>query len=223
MQRLVEAYPEWLSRAEGNFIVWKDGTKMLWDDGKGDKDFAVLESDPDLQDMFTFAYPLDSVIFRENYDPGRIRNEAFFKKMYGSNAQQTASQLVTVHWLEGEASLRITKVNGVDKVLAAVVQELAQMPALRKYLTTPGGTFNWRVIAGTDRLSAHSFGMAIDIHVKYADYWRWAPEFKAGKPLVYRNQIPMEIVRVFEKHGFVWGGKWYHYDTMHFEYRPEML
>jgi len=21
----------------------------------------------------------------------------------------------------------------------------------------------------------------------------------------------------------VWGGKWYHYDTMHFEYRPEIL
>jgi peptidoglycan L-alanyl-D-glutamate endopeptidase CwlK len=32
-----------------------------------------------------------------------------------------------------------------------------------------------------------------------------------------------EIVRIFEKHGFVWGGKWYHYDTMHFEYRPEIV
>jgi peptidoglycan LD-endopeptidase CwlK len=28
---------------------------------------------------------------------------------------------------------------------------------------------------------------------------------------------------VFEKHGFIWGAKWYHYDTMHFEYRPELL
>ena len=33
----------------------------------------------------------------------------------------------------------------------------------------------------------------------------------------------MEIVRIFEKHGFIWGGRWYHYDTMHFEYRPELL
>ncbi|MDP3291618.1 MAG: M15 family metallopeptidase, partial [Sulfuricurvum sp.] len=24
-------------------------------------------------------------------------------------------------------------------------------------------------------------------------------------------------------HGFIWGGRWYHYDTMHFEYRPELL
>ena len=33
----------------------------------------------------------------------------------------------------------------------------------------------------------------------------------------------MEIVRIFEKHGFIWGGKWHHYDTMHFEYRPELV
>jgi hypothetical protein len=41
--------------------------------------------------------------------------------------------------------------------------------------------------------------------------------------LPYRNAIPLEIVRIFEKHGFIWGGAWYHYDTMHFEYRPELL
>ena len=28
---------------------------------------------------------------------------------------------------------------------------------------------------------------------------------------------------IFERHGFIWGGKWHHYDTMHFEYRPELL
>ena len=26
-----------------------------------------------------------------------------------------------------------------------------------------------------------------------------------------------------EAEGFIWGGRWYHYDTMHFEYRPELL
>ncbi|MGC1959145.1 MAG: M15 family metallopeptidase, partial [Pseudolabrys sp.] len=38
-----------------------------------------------------------------------------------------------------------------------------------------------------------------------------------------RNRIPIEIVRIFEKQGFIWGGYWYHFDTMHFEYRPELL
>jgi hypothetical protein len=26
------------------------------------------------------------------------------------------------------------------------------------------------------------------------------------------------VAWIFEKHGFIWGGEWYHYDTMHFEY-----
>jgi hypothetical protein len=30
-------------------------------------------------------------------------------------------------------------------------------------------------------------------------------------------------VDIFERHGFIWGGKWGHFDTMHFEYRPELL
>ena len=31
-------------------------------------------------------------------------------------------------------------------------------------------------------------------------------------PLVYNNKIPLEIVAAFEKHGFIWGGKWYRFD-----------
>ena len=40
---------------------------------------------------------------------------------------------------------------------------------------------------------------------------------------VLRNNYPQEIVELFEKHGFIWGGKWSHFDLMHFEYRPELL
>jgi HSP20 family protein len=39
----------------------------------------------------------------------------------------------------------------------------------------------------------------------------------------YRNRMPQEIVSIFERQGFIWGGKWNHFDTMHFEYRPELL
>ena len=34
---------------------------------------------------------------------------------------------------------------------------------------------------------------------------------------------PPSFVEVFEQHGFVWGGKWLYFDTIHFEYRPEAL
>ena len=63
----------------------------------------------------------------------------------------------------------------------------------------------------------HAWGAAIDLNTKFADYWLWNPK------VAYRNRIPIEIVEIFEKHGFIWGGKWGHFDTMHFEYRPELL
>ena len=89
-------------------------------------------------------------------------------------------------------------------------------------LNPVAGTYACRVIAGTERRSTHGYGIAIDLALKHAHYWRWSKPDATGV-YSWRNDIPEEIVRVFEKHGFIWGGRWYHYDTMHFEYRPELL
>ena len=42
MERLVSSYPEFLAGHEGNELVWKDGTRMPFDDGKRDKEFETL-------------------------------------------------------------------------------------------------------------------------------------------------------------------------------------
>ena len=34
---------------------------------------------------------------------------------------------------------------------------------------------------------------------------------------------PEAVVKAFERRGFVWGGKWFFWDLVHFEYRPEIL
>ncbi|MEK7661051.1 MAG: M15 family metallopeptidase, partial [Pseudomonadota bacterium] len=60
---------------------------------------------------------------------------------------------------------------------------------------------------------------AIDLNSSYGEYWRWQKDKSKG--IRYNNRMPMEIVRIFENNGFIWGGRWYHYDTFHFEYRPE--
>ncbi len=107
--------------------------------------------------------------------------------------------------------------------LAAVSAELDRLPkAFDRYLAPASGTYNCRPIAGTNRVSAHGWGFAVDIVANQSDYWRWAATDGAEK-VAYRNRIPLEIVHIFERHGFIWGGRWYHYDTMHFEYRPELL
>ena len=219
-EKLIKAYPEYLKACENNQIVWKNGERQLYDDGK-QKTFDQLLENADVQDMFAFAYPVGKDSYQApalNYDPGRVRNEEFFKRMYGTSKEEVKSRLTTIKWLDGE-TIKIHSANGVSEKLAAVSKELAQLPnELKKYVIDTSGTFNWRVISGTDRLSNHSFAVAIDINTKYSHYWQWS---KGGYQ--YKNSIPHEIVEIFEKHGFIWGGKWYHYDTMHFEYRPELL
>lgn len=80
----------------------------------------------------------------------------------------------------------------------------------------------WWPIAGTGRLSLHSFGIAVDLGGPRADYRLWGARANDGR-FAWRSRIHWEIVEVFKRHGFIWGGKWHHYDTMHFEYRPELF
>lgn len=217
-EALLLAYPGHLSHFEDNHIVWRDGTRMVWDDGKS-KSVDELLDHPDLEDMFGQSYPVDSVVFAPDFDPGRCRPDPFFKKIYGADASAVQQHLVDVDWF-GQ-TLQFNRENGAVDSLKAVARELKTHPEWLGYLLPSAGTFNWRMVAGTQRLSNHSFGIAIDLHVKHAHYWRWSKEFKAGLALKWQNSLPMGLVKVFERHGFIWGGKWYHYDTMHFEFRPE--
>ena len=221
-KKLVLVYDE-IVACENNYLIWKDGTKMIYDDGIDKSSFQKLLDIPDIKDMFYMKYPVGPNSYTHpeyNYDPGRIRNEAFMKKLYGYDKQEVSRNLVRIAWLPNSTNkmISVSSKNNLAKQLRKVSAELDQLPErFKKYITTTAGTFNWRKISGTSRLSVHSFGAAIDLNVKYASYWKWKKKY------AYHNQVPKEIVEIFEKHGFIWGGKWYHYDTMHFEYRPELL
>jgi peptidoglycan L-alanyl-D-glutamate endopeptidase CwlK len=230
LQRLLKAYPNQFEKATANRLIWKDGTEMIYDDGLEDKEFIDLLQNPDLEDqLMAMPYPkglADQPQPKE--DPGRVRYEPFFKKMYGNSKEEVRQNLTEIIWLPKSIGkkLQVTTVNDIHLKLESISNQLDTMPELLKYLQNPGGTFNWRFIAGTKRLSLHSFGMTIDINVQYSDYWRWhvkGEDPNGSRIIEYRNQIPMKIVEIFEAHGFIWGGKWYHYDSMHFEYRPELL
>jgi hypothetical protein len=222
--KLVKAYPDFLDSADAATLFWKDGTQMQWDDGVDNKTHDEKLNSPDLEDMMSQKYDKGAEWNSppsENFEPGRIRYEPFFKKMYGSSSSEVQKNLVTVQWLPSicGCTVQFSGVNGAADKLKAVSDEIEAKLAgeFNKYINKTAGTFNWRNIAGTNRLSTHAFGTAIDINTKYSNYWQWEGD------MIWKNQIPLEIVEIFEKHGFIWGGKWYHYDTMHFEYRPELL
>lgn len=226
--RLTAGYAGVVKSVDSKSVVFKDGATLPLDDGAGDKTFNDWLAKPAIKDMFRLPYPSGTAASApaRDFDPGRARNTLFFTKVYGDCRQnQVAGKLVSVSWLPKKygRAIKITSVNGVADKLRAVSAELDQLPAhFNRYLFPIGGTYVCRSIAGTDALSAHGYGIAIDIAVKPSHYWRW-PKVPADGNVVYRNAIPSEIVSVFEKHGFIWGGRWYHHDTMHFEYRPELL
>ena len=200
-------------------LVLPSGQGLPWNkDPNKVKTLDQVINEPDLQDMFSTRYPTGTIapITNESHDPGRIRVEALFEHAYPKRGLVIDDFLGKRLQFAGHAAPALER---VGKHLAAL---RAKDPKIGPFVDTLGGTFNERVIAGTTRKSAHSFGVAIDLNPKLSHYWRWSKAGPGGKPK-WENKFPQSIVDVFEQEGFIWGGRWYHYDTMHFEYRPELL
>jgi hypothetical protein len=86
-------------------------------------------------------------------------------------------------------------------------------------------------IVGSGSRSHHAWGLAIDLvpssYQGRQVYWRWSRVFNRQNwhriPLSERWNPPLAVIEAFEAHGFIWGGKWSHFDQIHFEFRPEIL
>lgn len=214
-----------------------------------DLDFYDRLENMDIRSVLAIPYqpgilPLPEV--RRNFDPGRLRSEPLLKASFGWNESQVRAQLVPTKFL-GQ-TLKFQKNLGAAAALEKAGEDLAREserdPSLKKFLEPfSSGKINlkeygflWRNVSGTTRLSTHSFGTAIDLLLDEGpQYWLWDekqknPEKAKLGEIAYRNDhyIPRaapifhwKAVEIMERHGFIWGGKWNHYDTMHFEYRPE--
>lgn len=66
------------------------------------------------------------------------------------------------------------------------------------------GCYYPRFIAGSDSLSLHSFGIALDLNV---------PGNQRGTV----GEMDRTVVSIFKRWGFAWGGDWNYTDPMHFE------
>jgi hypothetical protein len=92
-------------------------------------------------------------------------------------------------------------------------QAFAEIEAkgLRNRILTYAGSFVPRMIRGSTRTpSEHSFGTAFDINVAWNGLNRPpAPKGKTGSVV--------ELIPIFEKWGFRWGGNFSRKDGMHFE------
>jgi hypothetical protein len=187
------------------------GQRIPYDDGKKKSSEEKLEH-PDVKDAFAPRYRTGAIapVTAPDDDPGRTRLDALFRATYPTK------ELVTIDFAGHKVQVHKKAAPAFARVSARIGALVARDKSLAPFVARLGGTFNARNIAGTDRPSAHSYGIAIDLNDKLSDYWRWS---KSG----WHNRIPQAIVDAFEAEGFIWGGRWYHFDTMHFEWRPELL
>lgn len=95
--------------------------------------------------------------------------------------------------------------------------------------------FNYRTVDGTDKLSKHALGLAIDINPFYNPYVRYtkdggqlvSPEGSeryADRTLSFPYKIDTDDLcyRLFIEHGFTWGGSWNSSkDYQHFQKVPD--
>lgn len=205
------------------YLVMNSGNRILYDDKKT-KTFDEKFNNADLQDMMEQIYPLYSANYlrSKDFNPGRFRVYALFREVYGSTKQKIEENLVSVKF--GNSNLLFNKNNNASNALMRINSELVSLTRTRKDITSfvfpSSGTFKYRSIAGTGLLSAHSFGTAIDLAANGKDYWQWASRNEGQKRM---SVYPPEVVRIFEKNNFIWGGRWGYFDLMHYEYRPELL
>lgn len=117
----------------------------------------------------------------------------------------------------------------VDRELRA---RMADDPDLRAFVASLSriDSQNWRWVAGTRSTSRHAYGVALDLiprsYQGRFSYWRWAAQAGVSEwwdlTAAQRWHPPESVIATFEEHGFIWGGRWTLFDSIHFEYRPEV-
>lgn len=127
---------------------------------------------------------------------------------------------------------RVTVQKCISEVTSAVFADL-YTNSNRFPIRSVGGQ-NWRNIAGSNALSAHSQGLAIDINSSTNGHYK--PSYDPSDPSknlitpgweyrpcpgtrCYPTSLPANgsVVSIFKKHGFGWGGNWNSSkDFMHF-------
>lgn len=130
---------------------------------------------------------------------------------------------VTVHFMIME------NLSLVEEAILEAAKTDSQVQTWINNINTLEG-WSWRNIADTQSRSFHSYGLAIDIIPRSyggrETYWLWSSRHRPDWWNISYNERfhpPAAVIKAFEKYGFIWGGKWAYFDTMHFEYRPEIL
>lgn len=221
-------------------LYWADGSLIPKSELQNkDKYWSILYDYPKvLEDPANFSEERKQAIKNFSSDSNRKDGAGtpmfFFDALYDSGSRESLEKhLVKVTFLGKKATVH----ERIKDPLAAVEKRIMELSKYNKDIKTfvdelkSTDSYFWRIIAGTNRKSFHSLGIALDVlpvnqHGKQI-FWGWAkdkyPDSWMLLPLEKRWMPPEQVIRIFEEEGFIWGGKWAIYDNMHFEYHPELI
>jgi len=102
-------------------------------------------------------------------------------------------------------------VESLSRILEVILEGYGSLAAVRHFgMDRFGGSYNYRRISGSTKLSLHAYGAAIDLDPEHNPLGRaWRPDV---------GMMPVEVVETFEAAGWKWGGRFEgRKDCMHFQ------
>lgn len=220
-----------------NWFYWADG-RILEEDNLTKKDDFVSYS------FYTYGSMIPDVLnasdenykkIQEQINSKRIsvKDNTFADMLYSGNDQATMytnMKLISVLGYRIQVhSMIVERIKNVDYEVKAIAKTNADVSKFLDSLAMTSG-YAWRNVSKTSSRSYHSYGVAVDVLPRktYGKqvYWGWSrvnDKHWYAIPLKKRWLPPKEVIAVFENYGFIWGGKWQFFDTIHFEYRPEII
>ena len=163
--------------------------------------------------------------------PGTRSND-FLNALFGDTDAEVRSSSRWIPFLDHRVYVHNICIESLQHIDAEIREASQLNEEIRDYISGIKVVYSMkrRNIEGTDNLSYHSYGLALDLIPRsYRDknvYWRWSAVFNkewGTIPLSERWMPPAKVINIFEENGFIWGGKWYYFDNVHFEYRPEII
>jgi len=184
-------------------------------------------------DSIFYLYPLDPLTEPVPWDGERIRIAADFldalfgrtealRRTHGRSMSFFDHRIFINDICAGELEAIESELREAAQTDAEVARWIAELDVVYSFQT--------RSISDTGISSYHAYGLAIDLEPRSYGrrqvFWEWTRVWYRNWhriPLDQRWSPPQAVIETFEKHGFVWGGKWARFDTIHFEYRPEII
>lgn len=95
----------------------------------------------------------------------------------------------------------------LEETFTCVFREVYRA-GLWNLLTSFGGIYNPRTVTGSQKISTHAWGIAVDLNV-------------ATNKVGMKGDLSPKIIKIFEENGFGWGGRWSKPDPMHLQFAKD--